>query len=236
MNMQENNKLNLTNREKWLKKALKKIKKGKKILDAGAGELQYKKYCKHLNYVSQDFNEYTGNNTKEGFQQKKWDTSKIDIVSDIVNIPVKNNSFDAIMCIEVFEHIPEPALAIKEFARILKKNGKVIITAPFCSLTHFAPYYYGNGYSKYWYEKILKDNGFKNIKIDFNGNYFYYINQEINRIFEVSTRYIKGNYLIKLIWLIVRPIVSFILTSMAKNGKNSNELLCFGLHVTAEKK
>ena len=36
---------NLSNREIWLKNKIDKIPNGFSILDAGAGELQYKKYC-----------------------------------------------------------------------------------------------------------------------------------------------------------------------------------------------
>jgi len=46
---------NLSNREVWLKKTLKQIPTGSRILDAGAGEQQYKRFCTHLNYVAQDF-------------------------------------------------------------------------------------------------------------------------------------------------------------------------------------
>ena len=35
---------NLANREKWLEEILRKIPKGLTILDAGAGELRYKKF------------------------------------------------------------------------------------------------------------------------------------------------------------------------------------------------
>ena len=48
------------NCEKWLGKTLSQIPAGSRILDAGAGELKYKKFCAHLNYVSQDFGQYDG--------------------------------------------------------------------------------------------------------------------------------------------------------------------------------
>ena len=132
---------NLTDRQLWVKNTLAKVSKGSRILDAGAGECQYKKYCTHLNYVSQDFNEYKGDGNGAGMQTGIWDTTSIDIVSDIISIPEPDQSFDAIFCTEVFEHIPDPILAIKEFHRLLKPGGKLIITAPFNSLTHFAPYH-----------------------------------------------------------------------------------------------
>lgn len=66
----------------------------------------------------------------------------MNILSDITTILELDASFDAVKCIEVFEHIPEPVKAVKEFSRILKPGGILILTAPFCSLTHFAPYYF----------------------------------------------------------------------------------------------
>ena len=57
--------------------------------------------------------------------------------------------------------LPEPVKAIKEFARLLKSSGHIIITAPFCSLTHFALYHFHTGFNRYFYEKHLPDNGFE---------------------------------------------------------------------------
>lgn len=180
---------NLTVRETWLEKQLKKIPKDKMILDAGAGELQYKKFCKHLKYTSQDFGQYDGQGNDAGLQMQNWDNSKLNIISDIAKIPVKDRSFDAVMCIEVFEHIPHPTEAIKEFARILKKGGTLIITAPVSSLTHFAPYYFYNGYSRYYFEKVLPNYGFRVKEITLNGNYFEYLAQELRRLESVGTKY-----------------------------------------------
>ena len=142
--LQKNKKMsqNEQNRIDWVKQTLQELPKGLRILDAGAGEQQFKQYCSHLNYVSQDFAAYDPKQLKKGLQMPAWDYGKLDIVSDINNIPEPNESFDAILCTEVFEHIPEPIKAITEFSRLIKKNGTLIITAPFCSMTHFAPYHY----------------------------------------------------------------------------------------------
>lgn len=180
---------NVVNRELWLEKTLRNIPKGKNILDAGAGELQYKRFCKHLKYTSQDFGQYTGEGNNSGLQTGSWDNSKLDIVSDILSIPVKDSSFDAIMCVEVFEHIPKPVEALKEFSRILKKNGHLILTAPFACLTHFAPYFYYNGFSQYFYRDLLEDLGFEIIDLNLNGNYFEYLAQEIRRFEGVGEQY-----------------------------------------------
>ena len=74
--------------------------------------------------------------------------------NEYYHCPVKNNEFDHILCIEVLEHLPNPTEAIYEFSRILNVGGTLILTAPFNSLTHYAPFYFYNGFSKYYYSKI----------------------------------------------------------------------------------
>jgi hypothetical protein len=74
---------NQQKRIKWLKSKLDKIPAGSKILDAGAGELAQKQFCRHLNYVSQDFAQYSGKGDGKGLQTGTWDQSQIDIISDI---------------------------------------------------------------------------------------------------------------------------------------------------------
>jgi ubiquinone/menaquinone biosynthesis C-methylase UbiE len=224
---------NKTNRETWLESRLKKIPNGSRILDAGAGELQYKKYCSHLDYVSQDFGQYNGDGDDKGLQTGEWDNSKLDIVSDIAAIPEPDKSFDAIMCIEVFEHLPNPIAAIKEFSRLIKDDGIIILTAPFCSLTHFSPYHFYTGFNRYFYDKYLVENNFEIIEISHNGNYFEYIAQELMRIPSCANKYSNMNISIFSKLAIFKLL--FTLKILSKKDKGSDELLCFGLHIVAKK-
>lgn len=226
--------LNSENRTKWLEKTLKKIPSGSRILDAGAGEKKYKKFCKHLNYVSQDFGQYDGEGDKKGLQTGQWKQTNLDIVSDIVNIPELDSSFDAVMCVEVFEHLPKPIKAIKELTRLLKKGGYFIITAPFCSLTHFAPYHFYSGFNKYFYEEWLPKYGCEIIEISQNGNFFEYIAQELRRLPSTANRYSKDK--IKIMEYIAIYIILKALKRLANKDRNSNELLCWGYHILARKK
>lgn len=225
---------NQKNRESWLKKILSEIPAGSKILDAGAGELQYKIFCNHLNYVSQDFGKYNGVGNYTGLQTFTWDQSRLDIVSDITQIPCESNSFDAIMCIEVFEHLPEPIMAIKEFARLLKSKGYLILTVPFCSLTHFAPHHYYTGFNKYFFEKFLHEYSFEIIDLVVNGNYFEYLGQEVRRVESVAEKYSnkRTSYIER------RAIDIFLkmLNRFSQNDQSSNELLSFGINILGKKK
>ena len=49
--------LNESTRQQFVKSTLENLPRGLRILDAGAGECQYRKHCSHLHYVSQDFND-----------------------------------------------------------------------------------------------------------------------------------------------------------------------------------
>lgn len=227
---------NVKNREDWLKKTLKDIPSKSSILDAGAGELQYKKFCNHLKYTSQDFAQYTGEGDGGSLQTGEWDNSKLDIVSDITNIPVQDSSFDAIMCVEVFEHIPKPIEAISEFYRILKKDGTLIITAPFAALTHFSPYFFYNGFSQYFYNKILNEIGFEVEEINFNGNYFEYIAQELYRLNDIALKYSGKKTELNEIEKMSLNIILNKLAIASKNDSGSHELLCHGINVRAKKK
>lgn len=219
---------------KWTLEQLKAITAGQSILDAGAGECRFKEYCSHLKYVGQDFAQYNGEGDSVGLQTKKWDNSKLDIVSDIMNIPVADKSFDNILCTEVFEHIPLPEQAVKEFSRILRPGGRLIITAPFASQTHFAPYHFATGFSIYWYREILKMHNFTILKAEANGNYFDNIAFELIRLPMVAKRYSFFGPLALLLYVVTFP-VAMLFYCLSFLSRGSEEQLTFGYHVLAEK-
>lgn len=219
-------------RVNWVTDALSKIPAGSRILDAGAGELRFKSNCSHLEYVAQDFGQYTGKGD-EGLQTGNWNNDRIDIVSDITNIPVPDASFDAILCTEVLEHVPDAVSALNEFKRILKPSGILIVTAPFASLTHFAPYHFC-GYNKYWYQHHLPKLGFEIEILEHNGSWFHFVAQELQR-----SRFIGAMYSNKALALLTRfaviPIVA-LLTILSRFDRGSHEALCFNYMVRAVKK
>ena len=220
---------NETGRELWVKNALSKLPSGGRILDAGAGEQRYRPDCSHLNYVSQDFCQYEGQGNNRGLQTGSWDVSRIDITSDITAIPESDASFDAILCTEVFEHIPDPIAALKEFHRLLRSGGELILTVPFCSLTHFAPYHFNSGYNRYFYDHHLPKIGFTITEITANGDYSEYAAQELRRLL---TYY--GN-----VPVYIKISIALLLRFISRNRTSSeikiDDLGCYGFHVRAVK-
>jgi SAM-dependent methyltransferase len=223
---------NASTRDAWVEKVLSELPKGARLLDAGAGQCQYKKFCGHLRYVSQDFAEYTGQGSSIGLQQK-WDTSAVDMVCDITAIPESDASFDAILCTEVLEHVPEPAPALRELGRLLKVGGTLIITAPFCSLTHFAPYHYVTGFNRYFYSHHLGALGFEIREMIENGNFFEYMAQEVRRIDEMAQRYCSDKP--SRLERYATQIVLGMLERFSGRDRGSEEMLHFDYQVRAIK-
>lgn len=221
-------------RQKWLKDTLAGLRPGLRLLDAGAGELQNKAHCSHLQYVSQDYCQYEGKGDGVGLQTGSWNTSKIDIVSDIVNIPEADGSFDAILCSEVLEHVPNPSFVIKEFGRLLKPGGTLILTAPFCSLTHFAPFHFCSGFNRYWYEHHLPLSQLELVEIKPNGDWFAYIAQEIWRLPRMGSSYSTIS-LGLFAFVLSIPLLAVLYLLSHFSSQKSSELLTFGWHVVARR-
>lgn len=65
-----------------------------------------------------------------------------DIVGDIHNLPLPDNSVDAMLLIHLLEHVEEPHRAIKEAFRVLKPGGYCYIEVPFLFYYHPMKGYY----------------------------------------------------------------------------------------------
>lgn len=62
-----------------------------------------------------------------------------DLIYDGKNLPFEDNKFDTIICTEVFEHIEDLSFTLKELKRVLKPEGKILITTPFMCIEHEMP-------------------------------------------------------------------------------------------------
>ncbi len=226
--------INEINRQAWLKNTLNALPKGARLLDAGAGELKNRQLCGHLDYVSQDFCQYNGAlggaSPDEGLQLTRWDTTSIDLVSDITAIPAPDGSFDAVLCSEVLEHVPEPTHALDEFARLLKPGGILIVTAPFASNVHMAPYFYCSGFSKYWYEHHLEQRGFQIESLISNGDWYSLLRQEITRLGSMERQ--RGNWTWPLAY--AYSLLGLLYFKLRSN-KHAEDLACFGWQCVAVK-
>lgn len=96
---------------------------------------------------------------------------KPDLYGDAMKLPIKDNTFDTALLLQVLEHLDNPQKALDESYRILKKNGYIIISVPFMYPIHDAPYDYYR-FTEYAIKKMIKQTGFKIIKLETGGNFF----------------------------------------------------------------
>ncbi len=152
-------------RYKYLNETFDHYKFTGKLLDLGCGKKPYKHiYDKYLN-------ESLGIDVETTPHMKQY----IDKFYDGKNIPFDNETFDVVLCTEVLEHVEEPEKFLKEIHRVLKKNGKVIITVPFLQLLHETPYDFYR-YTPFALKAMTSRNQLKLISISgFSGTFGFFI-------------------------------------------------------------
>lgn len=69
------------------------------------------------------------------------------IQSDAEDLPFKDASFDTVLCSEVLEHLENDKKALIEVSRILKRNGRVIISVPVPPAPFKDKYHLREGYT-----------------------------------------------------------------------------------------
>jgi SAM-dependent methyltransferase len=133
------------------------------LLDVGCGNMPYK------SIFLPKVRTYTG-------IDKKSDGA--DIKNDFLKVIIPARSFDTVLCTQVLEHTPEPQTLLAKINSVLKKNGVLILTAPFTGYLHEVPRDYYR-YTKYGLTYMLRKAGFRVVYVRAEGNWFASIGQEI---------------------------------------------------------
>jgi SAM-dependent methyltransferase len=105
------------------------IPRGARVLDAGAGDAPYAELFGHCEYVTADW----PNSMHSGGR-------RADIVASLENLPVADESFGAVLCTEVLEHIARPDSVLAELHRVLAPGGRLCLTVPFVWPLHEEPF------------------------------------------------------------------------------------------------
>jgi len=172
-----------------------------KLLDVGAGHKPYKKLFKESFYESCEHEIIYKEVNLKGRDEHSF---YCDITKEI---PKPDNYYDLIICNEVLEHINEPFLALKEFNRILKPNGKLVLTAPQCHGLHQEPHNYFN-YLSYGLEYLLKKAKFIEITIIPLGGSFHLLGKILSNC--INILFVSSNKFLKVLFYPVEVLVKII--------------------------
>jgi SAM-dependent methyltransferase len=179
-----------------------------KLLDIGAGPMPYRSAIEKTNtaYFSQDFEQYVANTEDPGLQSSEWPVYGHDYICDIEDLKAEN--FDFILCTEVLEHVPNPLAALEVLSNALAPGGKGLITMPFASRMHQAPYWFSSGLSRFWFETHTPKYSLRLDKVVIAGDFVDQMDSEIRQLL-VPVRILNlpvGHLLAKTIQ-IFRPLI-----------------------------
>lgn len=162
-----------------------------KTLDVGCGTKPYEKYFKSSQYIGLEI---------ESTIHRQY--SKADFFYDGNKFPFAKKEFDSLVTNQVFEHVFNPYEFMKEINRVLKPNGRLLITVPFVWDEHEQPYDFAR-YSSFGLKFILEQNGFEIIELKKSIDDFKIIVQLLNAyIYKVVFKY-----------KLIKKIVTFFITS-----------------------
>jgi SAM-dependent methyltransferase len=101
------------------------------VLDIGAGDRWVRPYLgEDVEYLALDYPR-TGRDLY---------AASPDVFADAGALPFADGTFDGVICLEVLEHVREPALVIREIARVLKSGGRAWLSTPFLYPLHDVPF------------------------------------------------------------------------------------------------
>lgn len=133
---------------------------GASVLDAGAGEAPFRELFAVCRYVTSDWAE----SVHPG-------ASSSDVIAPLDDLPLPSASFDAVLCTQVLEHVPDPFAALAELRRVLRPGGSLLVTVPFVGELHEEPYDFFR-YTPHGLRSMLDAAGFESVRVGQLGGAF----------------------------------------------------------------
>ena len=100
---------------------------GAKILDLGCGNGISSRMLNQAGY------DVVGTDISKLFleEAQDWENAKLRYqVCDVLELPFENDSFDVICSNELIEHLPDAETALKEMIRVVRKDGRIVLSGP----------------------------------------------------------------------------------------------------------
>lgn len=123
-----------------------------RVLDAGAGRQAYRGLIEPRAeaYESLDVEDVDG---------------RTDHVGDLQAIPLPDDTYDTVVCTQVIQHVPDPGLAVREMARVLRPGGKLVLSAPHLVWLHNEPHDYFR-FTVHGLRRLFETAGLRPLRIE----------------------------------------------------------------------
>jgi SAM-dependent methyltransferase len=109
---------------RWVK-IIREYKTLGKLLDVGCGQGFFLAYAeRYYDVYGVDISEYAIREAKQRTYKAKLS------IGEATNLDYKNGYFDVVACFDLLEHLPDPVLALREFYRVLKNDGILVLRVP----------------------------------------------------------------------------------------------------------
>ncbi len=141
------------------------------------------------------------------------------VLGSVMELPFAENTVDIVICLDLIEHLDDESALLNEVYRVLKANGKLILTTPFETGIVFpfveesvgknVNYSWGHktlGYSRDQIESLLICEGFE---LSFYGRYFNYLTRLIYSFLFLKFNWLPLKMLIFICVAFLEPFVSF---------------------------
>ena len=130
----------------WLQRSMAMLSQHAtgRLLDVGVGERPHGKLFegKVSRYIGLEYPPMADNLSPGIWTMLERVRGIIDVWGDGGALPFREESFDTLLALEVLEHVPEPDALVKEFVRVLRPGGKLLLTVPFAAPLHQLPFDY----------------------------------------------------------------------------------------------
>ena len=102
----------------------------KRILDAGCGNGRYSKFLLAAADADALITGFDYSRQMLQRARKRLRSARVtQVAADLTRLPYPDACFDAIVCGWVLEHLPDPRPGLRELARILRPEGKLLLLA-----------------------------------------------------------------------------------------------------------
>lgn len=132
------------------------------VLDVGCGNSEIKKFIsENCNYIGLDYY----------YTSVEWYKSEPDLYGDAQSLPLKSESIETVVLLDVLEHLPGTEECLSEIHRVLTEKGLLILQVPYVYPVHDAPLDFYR-WTRFGLNRLLEKYRFKVVDEKYRGNPF----------------------------------------------------------------